>query len=86
MASHDSPHQVLPARVQLALLPLLQFLGVLLRLHYCSSAERQNLPRACRGRCRKRTTSSAPIKIQILDNAAGAGVAASMIGSCDLRR
>jgi hypothetical protein len=48
-----------------------KFLGVLLRFHYCSSAEGQDLP-LCRGRRSERTTSSAPPeRVQILDNAAG---------------
>jgi hypothetical protein len=35
------------------------------------STERQDLPQLCRGRCSERATSSAPVEIQILDDAAG---------------
>jgi hypothetical protein len=41
MARHDPAHQILPARVCLAPLPLLQFLGVLFLLRPLS--ERQDL-------------------------------------------
>ena len=66
-------------------LPLLQFLGVLLRLHCCSSTERQDLTRAYRGCCGERTTRSPPPeRVQVFDNAAGILVGVAQASQCRL--